>query len=89
MKQISNKAYINILYNAHADNIINEKNKEYLHLLENFNYLISNINDDNLRNNILYSYIKIENLLFNYISCTSKNFYELGFNDLKNILFLK
>ena len=74
MKQISNKAYINILYNAHADNIINEKNKEYLHLLENFNDLISNINDDNLRNNILYSYIKIENLLFNYISYTIKNF---------------
>ena len=89
MKKTSNKTYINILYNAHTDNIINKKNKEYLHLLENFNDLISNINDDNLRNNILYSYIKIENLLFNYISCTSKNFYELGFNDLKNILFLK
>lgn len=87
MKKISNKTYINILYNAHTDNIINKKNKEYLNLLEHFNDLIGNINDNNLRNNILYSYIKIENLLFNYISYTSKNFYELGFNDLKNILF--
>ena len=53
MKQIRNKAYINILYNAHSDNIINKKNKEYLHLLEHFNDLLSNIHDDN-SNNTLY-----------------------------------
>lgn len=87
MKKINKKSCINILYDAHVDNVINRKNKDYLYLLEHFNDLIANIDDNNLRNNILYSYVKIENLLFNYISYTSKNFYELGFNDLKNILF--
>ena len=61
--------------------------KNYLKLFEHFYDLLSNVNNNNLRESILFSYIEIENLLFNYVECTSKNFYELGFNDLKAILF--
>ena len=87
MKANKNKSQINVLYKTHIDNIINREDQNYLKLFENFNDLISNIPEDSLRNNILFSYIKIETLLFNYISRTSENFYELGFNDLKSILF--
>lgn len=87
MKANKNKSQINVLYKTHIDNIINREDQNYLKLFENFNDLISNIHNDNLRSNILFSYIKIESLLFNYISRTSENFYEFGFNDLKSILF--
>lgn len=83
----TNNTLISILYNTHTNNIIDRTNKDYLKLFEHYNDLISNINDEDLRNRILYSHIRIEELLFNYISYTSKNFYELGFNDLKNMLF--
>ena len=87
MKANKNKSQINVLYKTHIDNIIDREDQNYLKLFEHFNDLISNIHNDNLRSNILFSYIKIESLLFNYISRTSENFYEFGFNDLKSILF--
>ena len=87
MKANKNKSQINVLYKTHIDNIIDREDQNYLKLFEHFNDLISNIHNDNLRSNILFSYIKIESLLFNYISRTSENFYEFGFNDLKAILF--
>lgn len=79
MKANKNKSQINVLYKTHIDNIIDREDQNYLKLFEHFNDLISNIHNDNLRSNILFSYIKIESLLFNYISRTSENFYEFIF----------
>lgn len=87
MKRERKNSHIQILYEAHHTHIINKEDKNYLKLFEHFYDLLSNVNNNNLRESILFSYIEIENLLFNYVECTSKNFYELGFNDLKAILF--
>lgn len=84
----SNKAIlISSLYNNHSNNIITRKNKEYLKLFEHYNDLVSNIEDEDLRNRIMYSHIRIDELLFNSIISTSKEFYELAFNDLKTLIF--
>ena len=87
MKRERENSHIQILYEAHHAHIINREDKKYLELFEHFYDLLSNVDNNNLRHSILFSYIEIENLLFNYIEYTSKRFYELGFNDLKAILF--
>ncbi len=63
MKLRKNKSNINILYKTHIDNIISRNIKDYLKLFEHFNDLLSNVSNDNLRKNILFSYFEIEKLL--------------------------
>ncbi len=87
MKRISNDELLNSLYSTHSNDIMYKNNKKYLQLFQSYHDLVSNISNEDLRNRILYSHIRIEELLFNYISCTSRSFYKFGFNDLKNLLF--
>ena len=63
LKLRKNKSNINILYKTHIDNIISRNIKDYLKLFEHFNDLLSNVSNDNLRKNILFSYFEIEKLL--------------------------
>ena len=63
LKLRKNKSNLNILYKAHIDNIISRNIKDYLKLFEHFNDLLSNVSNDNLRKNILFSYFEIEKLL--------------------------
>lgn len=86
MKTKKNNNLITNLYNSHNNIIITKETPEYLKLFEQLNDLISNIENDSLKITILNSYIKIENFLFNNIITTSKSFYKLGFDDLKEIL---
>jgi hypothetical protein len=87
LKTLNNNTLISSLYNSHSNTIINRKNKEYLKLFEHYNDLISNIEDEDLKNRIMYSHIRIEEFLFNSMISTSKKFYELAFNDLKALIF--
>lgn len=87
MKTSNNNTLISSLYNTHSNIIISKKDKEYLKLFEHYNDLVSNIDDEDLRNRIMYSHIRIDELLFNSIISTSKEFYELAFNDLKTLIF--
>lgn len=84
-----NSKLINNLYATHSNNIISKKDEEFILLFEHFNDLVSNIYPEDLRKKILYSHIEIEDLLYNYIISTSKTFYELGFNDFKELIFKK
>ena len=63
MKLLKNKSNINILYKTYFDNIISMNIRDYLKLFEHFNDLLSNVSNDNLRKNILFSYFEIEKLL--------------------------
>lgn len=87
MKTHQNKSLINYLYKSHITKIANQTNENYVRLFEQFNDLVSNIENKNLKNSILYSYVKIEKLFFDNITSTSKTFYEAGFNDFKKLLF--
>ncbi len=86
MKTKKINSLITNLYHSHNNIIITKENPEYLKLFEQFHDLISNIESIPLKTSILNSYIKIENLLFNNIIATSKQFYKLGFDDLKETL---
>lgn len=74
------------LYNTHSKNIVTIENTEYIKLFERFNDLISNIDDEELKNRIIYAHIRIEKFLWNSIKTTSKEFYEFAFNDLRNLI---
>lgn len=87
MKTKKNNLLLTNLYNTHATYILNRNNKNYLKLFEHYNDLLSNVKDEDLQNELLYSHIKIESFLFDSIISTSKDFYELAFNDLKQLLF--
>lgn len=86
MKKQNTDILLRALYNTHSTSIIDRKNKKYLKLFEQYNDIVSNINDENLKARIIYSHLNIEELLFGYISYTSRLFYELGFNDFKSLL---
>lgn len=87
MKTKNSNTLITNLYKNHYNNIVSRKDEDYLMLFKHYNDLLSNITDEDLKQRILYSHIRIEELLFNNIISTSKTFYELGFNDLKYLLF--
>lgn len=63
LKLRRNRSNINTLYKTQIDNIISRNSKDYLKLFEHFYDLLSNISNDNLRKNILFSYFEIERLL--------------------------
>ena len=75
------------LYNTHLKSLPDNNCTEYLKLFEHYQDLLANIQDEDLKNRIMYAHLHIDEFLFNQITINSKTFYEFGFNDLKNLLF--
>ncbi len=60
-----------------------EKNKNYLKELQNFFDKADNIEDQNLRQNIISQMLKCDNILTQIAESRFKKFYELGYNNAK------